>query len=261
MKLSRASFIPNKVLSKTTMSALAGIQLIFAVLYWTFGTSAVVPKPIDILQSFGTIWENGFGQELATSLALCLQALFISTVVSLSLSYLTVVPFFRPIATAVTKSRFLSMLGFTFLFTLITSSGHQLKLLMLVVGMSTFFVTSMTAIVAAIPKADFDYARTLRLSEWEVVWEQVILGRRAEAIEIMQQIFAIGIMMLPMVEGISRSEGGVGKFLLDSNKHFMLSDIFAIQITLFVLGLGIDYVIGVCNRLWNPYAFMNRERA
>jgi len=43
--------------------------------------------------------------------------------------------------------------------------------------------------------------------------------------------------MLTMVEGISRSEGGVGAMLLNQNKHFHLSAVFAIQLTILLLGL------------------------
>jgi len=40
-------------------------------------------------------------------------------------------------------------------------------------------------VVAAIPKEKFDYARSLRLSEWRVVWEVVILGTADQAIEVL----------------------------------------------------------------------------
>ena len=48
----------------------------------------------------------------------------------------------------------------------------------------------------------------------------------------MRQNAAMGWMMLTMVEGISRSEGGVGAMLLNQNKHFHLSAVFAIQLTI-----------------------------
>lgn len=252
---------PNAVVGQSTMTMMATLQIIFTLALWTVYPSAIVPKPLDIFNAFGPIWENGFGQEMITSFTLCLEATFFTIILSLALSYLTVVPFFRPIAAFVSKGRFLGTVGFTFLFTLITSSGHELKLLLLVFSMTVFFVTSMTAVVANIPKAEFDYARTLRMSEWRVVFEVVVLGRFSEAIEVLQQNFAIGWMMLTMVEGVSRSEGGVGKFLLDSNKHFELAEIFAIQITIFVVGLCMDYAYGKLNRAICPYAFISRERA
>lgn len=247
-------------MSKSIMTSMAAIQLAIAVAVWWIWPSYVVPKPLEVLASFSKIWYNGFGQELITSFILCLQAIGITLIVSLGLTYATVMPFFRPIAMFVTKGRFLGLVGFTFLFTLIASGGHQLKLMLEVFGMSVFFVTSMMAVIEAIPKSEFDYARTLQMNEWRAVFEIIVLGRASDAIEVLQQNFAMGWMMLTMVEGVARSEGGVGKFLLDSNKHFELADIFAIQITIFVLGLFIDYAIGALNKTICPYAFITRER-
>jgi len=67
-------------------------------------------------------------------------------------------------------------------------------------------------------------------------------------------------MMLTMVEGISRAEGGVGAMLLNQNKHFRLPEVFAIQITILLLGLVQDYGIGVTRRLLLPWADITLER-
>src|SRR5205823_1879229 len=200
------------------------------------------------------------GRELWTSFSMNLQALGLTVAISLGLSYLTVLPAFRPIAAAVTKGRFLGLIGLTFVFTLIVGGGHPLKLSLLVFGMTVFFTTSMASVVADIPKERFDRARTLRMSEWEVVWEVVILGTANEAIEILRQNAAIGWMMLTMVEGISRSEGGIGALLLNQNKHLRLADVFAIQIVILLTGLLLDYGIGVARRLACPYADLTLER-
>src|SRR5207244_7844613 len=71
---------------------------------------------------------------------------------------------------------------------------------------------------------------------------------------------AMGWMMLTMVEGISRSEGGVGAMLLNQNKHFHLSAVFAIQISILFLGLGQDYAIGLLRRVFCPYATLTLDR-
>ena len=51
--------------------------------------------------------------------------------------------------------------------------------------------------------------------------------------------------MLTMVEGISRSEGGVGAMLLNQEKHFHLAEVFAIQLMILAVGLLQDFGIGV----------------
>jgi NitT/TauT family transport system permease protein len=98
------------------------------------------------------------------------------------------------------------------------------------------------------------------MGEWRVVWEVVVLGQVDRVFDVLRQNAAIGWMMLTMVEGMSRSEGGVGALLLNQNKHFHLSAVFAIQITILLLGLAQDYGIGAVRRLFCPYADLCVER-
>jgi NitT/TauT family transport system permease protein len=251
---------PNRVISKQTLRWVIGFQLLMLFFIWVFSPTIFLPKPKEVFQALSEMWMEGLGGELITSFYLNLQAIALSSILSLLLAYLTVVPFFRPIVTLLSKLRFLSMVGLTFFFTLMASTGHELKLYLLVFSVSVFFVTGMAEVVAGIPKEQFDLARTLRMSEWRVVYEVVILGQADKAFEILRQNAAMGWMMLTMVEGISRSEGGVGAMLLNQNKHFHLSAVFAIQISILVLGLGQDYVIGILRRVFCPYAALTLER-
>ena len=203
---------------------------------------------------------QGLGQELLISVQLNLEALAWSTLISLGLAYLTVLPVFRPLVAAVSKGRFLSIVGFTFIFTLVFGGGHPLKASLLVFAISVFYVTSMAAVIAAIPRGEFDHARTLRMGEWRVVWEVVILGTTDKAFEVLRQNAAMGWMMLTMVEGIVRSEGGVGSLLLAENKQFLLPEVFAVQIVILGVGLLQDYLIGAARRLACPYADLTLER-
>jgi NitT/TauT family transport system permease protein len=257
----RAAFLPNRVVSATALQILIAAEAAIALLVWWRSPFEVVPRPDEVARALGSLWmSQGLGQELWISFTANLQALAITTVISLSLSYLTVLAVWRPVVTAISKGRFIGLTGLTFLFTLIFGGGHPLKISLLVFGMTVFFVTSMASVVAAIPKEKFDYARSLRMSEWQVVWEVVVLGTADQAIEVLRQNAAMGWMMLTMVESISRSEGGVGAMLLNQNKHFHLAEVFAIQILILVLGMTQDYGIGIAKRLLCPYSAMTLER-
>ena len=251
---------PNRVISKQTVRWLVGLQLLMLFFVWFFSPTIFLPKPTEVLQALSEMWMEGLGGELITSFYLNLQAIALSTILSLLLAYLTVIPFFRPIVTLLSKLRFLSMVGLTFFFTLMATTGHELKLYLLVFSVSVFFVTGMAEVVASIPKEKFDLARTLRMGEWRVVYEVVVLGQADKAFEVLRQNAAMGWMMLTMVEGISRSEGGVGAMLLNQNKHFHLNAVFAIQISILLLGLGQDYAIGLLRNLFCPYADLKLER-
>jgi NitT/TauT family transport system permease protein len=256
-----AAFLPNRAVSPTTLRVIIAVQIGIALLVWLNSPFKVLPRPGEVLQAVQSLWmTQGMGPELITSFRMNLEALGWTVLISLALSYLTVVPAVRPLVAAISKGRFLSLVGFTLVFTLVVGGGRPLKVSLLVFGMTVFFVTSMAAVVAAIPKADFDHARTLRMSEWRVVWEVVILGTAATAFEVLRQNAAIGWMMLTMVEGISRSEGGVGAMLLNQSKHFHLSEVFAIQFLIMFVGMVQDYGIGVLRRLCCPYADLTLER-
>jgi NitT/TauT family transport system permease protein len=242
------------------MRLLVTAQVLVMLMIWVFSPSAIFPSPTEISRSFTELWQQGMGSQLVISFYLNLQALALSCAVSLLLAYATVMPFFRPVAAALSKLRFLSMAGLSYVFTIFATSGHELKLSMLVFSVSVFFVTSMMDVVAAIPKEQYDLARTLGLSEWRVVWEVVVLGQIDKGFDCLRQNAAIGWMMLSMVEGTVKSEGGIGSVLLDQNHHFRLSAVFAIQAAIFVLGIFQDYGIGITKNMLCPYAAMTLER-
>jgi NitT/TauT family transport system permease protein len=255
------AFAPNRAISPNALRIIIAFQVAVLLLIWINSPFKVLPQPMEVLRAFEGLWmTQGLARELGTSFSLNLQALALSTLLSLALSYLTVLPFFRPVALAVSKGRFLGLIGLTFVFTLMVGGGRPLKLSLLVFGMTVFFITSMASVVLEIPRERFDHARTLRMGEWQVVWEVVVLGTADRAIEVLRQNAAIGWMMLTMVEGISRSEGGIGAMLLNQNKHFHIAEVFAIQITILLVGLFQDYLIGGFQRLLCPYAGLVLER-
>ncbi len=261
MKTIVQAFLPNRAISANALRIIIAFQASILILIWINSPFKVLPQPMEVVEAFRNLWLNqGLSRELWTSFTLNVQALALTTLISLAFSYLTVLPFFRPVALAVSKGRFLGLIGLTFVFTLMVGGGRPLKLSLLVFGMTVFFITSMAAVVLEIPRERFDHARTLQMSEWQVVWEVVILGTADKAIEVLRQNAAIGWMMLTMVEGISRSEGGIGAMLLNQNKHFHIAEVFAIQLTILFLGLFQDYALGAVQRLMCPYAGLVLEK-
>lgn len=253
--------LPNRTVSTSAFRLLVIGQVVFFLIVWFRSPFEVLPRPDEVFRALGELWkEQGLGQDLIASFKLNVHALLWMLVIGLSLSYLTVVPFFRPIAAAVGKGRFLSLTGFSLIFTLITGGGYQLKLWILVFGMTVFFVTSMAEVVAAIPRDSFDHARSLRMSEWRTVYEVVVLGTADKAFEVLRQNAAIGWLMLTLVEGVVRNEGGLGAALLNQQKQFHIENVFAIQLLILIVGLILDALIGGLRRLVCPYADLRLER-
>lgn len=255
------AFAPNRVISPNALRIIVVFQVAVLLLVWATSSYPFLPKPAAVWSAFTDLWNHeGLGGELITSFLLNIQAMLLATIISLGLAYLTVVPFFRPIVAAISKGRFLGMVGLTFFFTLMFTTGHRLKVSLLVFGVGVFFVTCMIDVVAQVPKSKFDLARTLRMGEWRVVWEVIVLGRADAAFDMLRQNAAMGWMMLTMVEGISRSEGGIGAMLLNQNKHFRLEAVFAIQIAILIIGLFQDYALGLAKKFICPYADLQLER-
>jgi len=227
---------------------------------WQASASSI-PRPGEVWAALGTLWhERGLFDQLAASFALNVRAIAWSTLITLALAYATVLPAARPVVAALSKLRFTGMVGWAFVFTLYAANGHQLKLWLLVFGMTPFFVTAMAAVVAEIPKGQFDHARTLGFGEWRAVWEVVIRGTLDRALEALRQSAAMGWMMLTMVEGLVRSEGGVGAMMLDGNKHLQLDAVFALIGVVLVVGIAQDFALGRLRRALCPYADLACER-
>ena len=226
-----------------------GVTLILSqvgllILFWLLSPSKIIPTPLDIARAWNAMAANdGLLIELASSALTILKAIAWSSAISLAIASLSTMAFFKTAARWLTSLRFLGFAGITFLFTLWTANGAQLKLWLLTFGMTAFLLTNLLSTVAAVTQQTLDYARTLGLSPWRTAYETIIRGKLAEILDLVRQNAAMGWTMLSMVEGLVRSEGGIGTLLLNQNRHFHLAAVFAIQITILVYGLGQDYLM------------------
>lgn len=255
------AFLPNRKLTATGMRTIVAAEVAIGVVLWVTSPFKFLPGPGEVFGALQNLWTTqGLGQELIASFKLNLTALAWAAVISTLLAYLTVLPVFRPIVAAISKGRFLSLAGFTLIFNVMFGGGRSEQIAMLVAGVTVFYVTSMASVIGSIPKGELDHARTLRMSEWRVVWEVVILGTADKAFEVLRQNAAIGWMMLTLVEGVVRSEGGVGAMLISNMKFFKLPEVYAIQIAILIVGLLQDGGIALLRRLVCPYADLTLER-
>ena len=250
----RMVFRPNAVVDGRIYRVILLFELIAGIALWTLAPS-VIPSPMRVWAELThLVMQEGLMTELWASLTLNVEAIAISTVISLLISYGSAFPIFHPIARAVAKARFASLMGMVFVVTVFLGGGHILKLVLLTIGMTVFFVTSMVDVIEQTSQSELEYARSLRMSEWRVLWEIRILGTVDAALDILRQNAAMGWLMLTMVEGLARSEGGLGKMLLDQDKHFSLAAILAIQVVFLLIGLTQDTLLRWLKDIVAPYA-------
>ena len=253
------AFLPNRSIDSQTAVFLVIAWGAAGLAAWVVSPWETLPSPPEVWAAFGTLWwSQGMGPELLTTFKLILHALGLTILISMALSYATVIAAFRPVVVAASKLRFLGITGLLPLFILLTGGGYDLKVALLTFGMTSFFVTSMAQVVIEIPREQFDHMRVLGASELRILWEVVILGTLDKALDVVRQNLAMGWAMITMVEGISRAEGGIGALILNQNKYFKLPEVYAILFVILLLGLVIDYAIGVFTVLVCPYSRLER---
>lgn len=254
-----AAWTPNGRVPKHVHSVYTVVTAVTLLGIWAL-RPAFLPGPIEVLQAYPNLLDMGLIQQLYTSLSTNLQAIGLSCLLALPLAYLTVLPAIRPLAKITAETRFVGLTGLVVLFTILFGGGHALKLALLVFGMSVFLITSLYDVVESIPKEEFDHARTLRMNSWESVLEVVILGHLDVVLDTVRQNAAMGWVMLTMVEGLVRFEGGLGAMMLAEDKHIRMDAVFAIQLLVLVIGIIQDWLLGVVKRLLCPYSSLTLER-
>lgn len=234
----------NGDVSGTTKSLLLVFWALFLLGAWQFLAPAGVPGPgkcwhawVEMVTQYNLIGE------LFNSAQTCLAAMALTIVAAMALAYLGRIPFFGPLVSLLTKFRFLSLIGISFIFLLFTGTSWQAKLTTMSFSILTYLLTGLLAVIRDIPQRAFNYARTLRMSEREVTWYTVVRGTLYEACDLMVQNFAIAWMMLTSIEAMFREYGGIGALLVNVYQRKGFEYVFAIQITILIVGLLLDNLL------------------
>ena len=243
-------FIPFGKISKQTFLITMVMQVIVTLLVWHTTSNGLIPKPGQVASAFGhLITSKQLLDNMLVSLVLTLKAMLYSIIITLFFAYTSVMPFFKSIAQFIVKCRYLTLTGLIFIFTLLTKDGSELKLSLLIFGIVPFFTTSFLAVIINIDKQEYELCRTLGYNNWQTLYEVIIVGKADQVFEILRQNFAISWLMITMVEGLSMSEGGIGSLLIKYNKYNDLTNVIALQVLIFLIGLCFDFLLG-STRYW-----------
>lgn len=243
----------NGVVSRNIKYGLYAAYIILFIVAWhTVPGNVVKPFPA-IAHSFSVLWfEKGFAHDIIQSMQLNLIAMSVTLVLTLVMSYVSTYPIFRPVSFGITKGRFLGLMGLNALFIEVFGLGMGLKVSLLTFGIGVFYLTSMYSIVTGIPQEQFDYARSLRLSNAKVMWHVVIRGTADQMLESLRQNAAIGWMMITAVEGIVKA-GGIGDTLYNSYKHFDRGEVLAIIASILLIGILQDIALKKLQQTLTPH--------
>ncbi len=248
-------FKPFTSISKQTTIIMIVVQVIVTLLIWHTTSNGLIPKPGNVAIAFGKlITTKLLIDNMLVSLVLTLKAMFYSIIITLFFAYSSVIPFFKSIAQFIVKCRYLTLTGLIFIFTLLTKDGSELKLSLLVFGIVPFFTTSFLSVIINIDKQEYALCKTLGYNNWQTLYEVIIIGKADQVFEILRQNFAISWLMITMVEGLSMSEGGIGSLLIKYNKYNDLTNVIALQLVIFIMGLCFDFLLGTTRHWLFPHS-------
>ena len=248
----RDSLTPNASL-KTKTPLLIGWGIV-ALILWQVFKPVVFPSPLEVVLAFPGLMSEGLLEEVLSSLFINTEALILSALIGLPICYLYRVPAASPVGQFLAKMRFVGPAVFFLPLVFLVSGGHSVKVWLLTLGQLFYLVTTMNGVVGNISESKFDDARTLNMSEWLSVWYVVIRGTVAEAIDAIRDNAAIGWAMLMFVEGLVRSEGGIGVMIINMEKHVEWASLWCLITIVVLVGILQDYLIGQVRKVACPYA-------
>lgn len=247
-------FYPFGEVNKKTQMAIAIFWIVVGLSWFELGHSKLIPPPSKIAASLWTMVNSAdFYDDLAASLVTTVKAMSYSIVITILIVYSSTIQMFAPIAEFVSKCRYLTLTGLVFVFTVISSNIGDVKMYLLIFGITPFFVTSFLSTVKSTPPQQIQKGYVNKLGRWGTLWEVIIIGKLDVLFEVMRQNFAISWMMITMVEGYAMNEGGIGTLLIKSNKYLNLAPVFAMLVVILVMGLLFDLILGQARKFLFPY--------
>lgn len=239
-------FTPFEQIAKSTRTLILLFWVVLLLVLWfatTAGEKHLFPSPAQVLKGFSDLYQEGLVVHIFSSLSLCFLSIALAVLISMAFAYSWPIPLMKPVSEFVTKLRFLPFTGLSFYIAMIVHDARNMQVWILVIFLTTFLTTSLIALIKDIPQEEFDHAKTLRCSRFEVLWQVIVLGRIDYVIDAIRQNLAITWMMLVTVESILAASGGLGFLIKNSDKFMNHGRIIALQIIILLIGLGLDWFI------------------
>jgi ABC-type nitrate/sulfonate/bicarbonate transport system permease component len=233
-------FIPFYGYGKDRWVVISSLVII-PFLVWTILPNHYLPPLHKILLSYPDLFSKfDMVGNFLISMSLCFKAITWASCISFLFMLLTRIPIFEGFCVFMRKFRFLPSAGLSFLFAKLTGDVDNQMFAIMLFGITTFMVDSSVGIALNIDKDMVDYSKSLRLPEWRIFYELIVLNKAPDFFRSIIQNFAIAWTLLATVENICKTSGGIGVVLAESSKYFRLEQVYAIQIIILATGLLID---------------------
>ncbi|HZF38826.1 MAG TPA: ABC transporter permease subunit [Blastocatellia bacterium] len=229
-------------------------------LVWFFNPIKALPFPGEVLQAFRRMWSADGSQGLLynvyVTLKLNIVGLGYAAIISLAIAYLSVIPLFQPVNKMVQWLRYIPIVGFNLVFLTLFTIGWPMKVAMLTTGMSFFLVTSMTGVIASIPRMKYELAKVLGYKDWRFFYSVVVRPTLPLMIDMIAQNAAIGWVMITAIETYNRTEGGIGSQIYAYSSTNNLAEVYAYLLIIGVIAVLEDWGFTLIKRLMFPYSLI-----
>lgn len=233
------------------------IWLTVIFLFWLSSPVKEIPHPWEIWQAFQRMWaiETQVNLVYNTYLTLKLNifSLFWASLISLIISYFSVLPALKPLNQMVRWLRYIPIVSFNLIFLYIFGIGPGIKIAMLTAGMSFFLITGMTAEINSIPKLKYELARVLNYSDWKTFWAVVARPTLPAMIDLIAQNAAIGWIMIVSIESFNRTEGGIGAQICAYAETNQQAEIYVYLLIIGIIAVTEDQIFFRLKGLLFPY--------
>ncbi|HNB73226.1 MAG TPA: ABC transporter permease subunit [Acidobacteriota bacterium] len=222
---------------------------------WGLSSNKALPYPQEVVQAIYEMWAKyRLLSDIGITLKLNVVGLAYAAIISLCISYLSVIPFFEPLNRFVQWLRYIPIIGFNLVFLTLFAIGWSMKVAMLTTGMSFFLVTSMTAVIVEIPRMKYELAKVLGYSDWHVFYTVVVRPTLPQMIDAIAHNAAIGWVMITSIETFNRTEGGLGSQIYAHSATNNLARVYGCLFIIGVIAVVEDWIFGVLKRTFFPYS-------
>jgi NitT/TauT family transport system permease protein len=222
---------------------------------WIYNLVRPFPSPNEVATALHNMWaKHQLLSHVWSTLKLNVVGLLYSTIISLIISYLSVIPVFQPFNTFVKLLRYIPFIGFTLIFFSLFTIGWPTKVAMLTTGMTFFLVTSMTDEISSISRMKYELAKVLGYNDWQIFYNVVVRPTLPQMIDMVAQNAAIGWIMITSIETYSRNEKGIGTQLYAYYSTNNLPEVYALLLIIGLIALLEDNLFYLLKRYLFPYS-------
>lgn len=242
------------------------IWLAILFLFWVFTPIQGIPYPSEVWAAFQRMFSSEANDtsnlvyNTWVTLKLNIFGLFLASVISLIVAYLSCLPFMQPLNQFLQWLRYLPIVAFNLVFLSIFTIGWSMKVAMLTAGMAFFLITSMTAVIGQIPQLKFELARVLNYGDLKTFWTVVVRPTLPAMIDTVAQSAAMGWVMIVAIETFNRTEGGIGAAIYSYSATNQKAEVYVYLVIIGIIAVLEDQFFYWLKRIVFPYTTI-AERA